>query len=53
MLEQLLSFAKNASKQIKNDMPNMKLLIDKPNNAGYYDNEVLFSWEAQWSLKIL
>ena len=33
--------------QIKVDMPHIKFLVDKSDNAGCYHNEVLFSWKAQ------
>ena len=40
-------------KQIKNDSPNIKFIIDKSDNAGCYHNEVLFSWKAHWPHRVL
>ena len=39
-------------KQIKNDSPNIKFIIDKSDNAGCYHNEVLFSWKAHWPHRV-
>ena len=34
--------------QVQTDFPQIKLIIDKSDNAGCYHNEVLFTWKATW-----
>ena len=40
-------------KQIKEDSPNIRYLIDKLDNAGCYHTESLFAWKHHWAPKNL
>ena len=39
--------------QLQIDFPNIKYIIDKSDNAGWYHNEVLFTWKTTWPRKSL
>ena len=43
----VLTIYEKCLEQIKVDMPHIKFLVNKSDNAGCYHNEVLFSWKAQ------
>ena len=35
-------------KQVKEDFPHLRFVIDKSDNAGCYHNETFFFWKAMW-----
>ena len=47
----VLAIYETCLKQVKEDLPQIKFLIDKSDNAGCYRTEISWSWKAHWPPK--